>query len=353
MDLNNKLQKYFEKVATKTKNNVPTQVFIYSSTLNINYTFAHNANTEQPFHSASVGKLITATLICILEEQGKFSINDPISRYLAPSILHNLFVFNNTDYLKDVTIKQLLSHTSGIADYFESSVNAGSKFVDVLLKQPDKMWSPQELLDFTRNNQKALSAPGEFHYSDTGYVLLGVLAEKVTNRSFAELLSDYIFDKCQMDDTYLMFYGKPKNQKQAIASVWFSGQDISQKNMLSCDWAGGGLITTMKDLYKFQESLWNGSLISNDSLSEMQQFNNKFRSGMLYGMGMMKLQFSGFFFLLKGLMEPIGHSGILGTHLYYEPQTQTHIVMNFGSNKRMVNSVRALIFIAQNIKKIS
>jgi D-alanyl-D-alanine carboxypeptidase len=289
----------------------------------------------------------------MLAEQGKLSLDDPIIKYFDSDFLNNLFVFNNTDYSSEVTVKNLLSHTSGIADYFESSVNAGSKFVDVLLSQPDKLWNPQELLDFTRNNQKALSAPGEFHYSDTGYVLLGMLAEKVTSNGFADLLKTYIFDKCQMNDSYLMFYGQPNNQKQTITSVWFSGQDISQKNMLSCDWAGGGLITTLEDLSKFQNALWNNLLIGTDNLDEMQRFNNKFRSGMMYGMGMMQLQFSGFFFLLKGLMTPVGHSGILGTHLYYDEPTKTHIVMNFGSNKRMVDSVKALIFIAQNIKKIT
>jgi len=349
--LNDDLEKYFYKLSKKSGSDQPLQVLVSSKKLRIDFEYSNSTN-DQPFHIASIGKMFTATIIGMLCDKGDIGLSDKIIIYLDNKVLDRLFIYEGVDYKSQITIKDLLGHTSGIADYFESSVMAGSKFVDKILAEPDVMWTPQSLLDFTRNNQMAGSEPGKFKYSDTGYILLGLLIEKVTGKSYSDNLKTLVFNPLGMQDSYLMFYSEPINlPKKDIAKIWFNNVEISKLNMLSCDWAGGGIVSTTKDLLKFQLSLRDGGLISNKFISEMDFFENKYRSGIYYGLGMMELRIEGFFFLLRGLPMPRGHIGILSTHLFYDLENDMHIILNFGSNKRMVESFKSLIMIEQIVKR--
>lgn len=349
MDLSKRLDKLFYSLVKKHQASA-TQALVFSDKHKINYTYASDS-VDVPFHVASIGKIMTATLVGIFAEVGKLNIDDKISKHLPSEILEELFVYKGTDYKDKVTIRNLLMHTSGVADYFDSKNNIGSKFVDIALADKDKVWTPEELVDFTRQNQSALSEPGKFRYSDTGYVLLGMLLEEVSKQQFHELLSKYIFKPLGMKDSYLLFGGQPENTKRQIAPVWLNGQEISQTNALSCDWAGGGIVSTLKDLLLFQKSFWNHELVSSDFIKEMQTIENKFHAGIHYGAGMMELRFEEFFFLFKGLPRMYGHSGVLSTALFYDPENDVHIILNLGSNKRIPASFRALITIQQLVKK--
>jgi D-alanyl-D-alanine carboxypeptidase len=121
--------------------------------------------------------------------------------------------------------------------------------------------------------------------------------------------------------------------------------------MLSCDWAGGGIVSTLDDLLKLSKAFWGGYVVSRSFLSEMSVIRNRFRAGMHYGLGMMELRFQEFFFLLRGFPSPKGHSGILGTHLYYDAANDLHIVLNMGSNKKMAESIKLIIRIEALFKR--
>jgi D-alanyl-D-alanine carboxypeptidase len=349
----NHFDKYFAKIAQKHPSGI--QIHIYSDPLQLNYTFPSNADQHRPFHIASVGKMFTATLVEMLAERGALSLDNPITTYFSESELRNLFLYKDNDYAHKVTIKQLLGHTSGIADYFEGPVTSGPPFLDEVLLKSDEHWTPEKLVHFTRENQKAVGVPGTlFHYSDTGYVLLGQIIEKVTAKSFSQNLHDEFFIPLEMNDSYLMFYSEPQNNsKKSIQPIWFNGIDISQFQSLSCDWSGGGIISTTHDLLLFYRALRNGKLISPETLKKMEDCPHKFRSGIYYGLGMMEIHFEGFFFLLKGLPRLKGHIGILSTHMFYDPSHDTYIIMNFGSNKDMVKSFKALIEIENTLKKFN
>lgn len=351
MDLKTKFDKYFDTLQRKNTA-CPTQVLVWSGKNKIDYTYP-GKNNNQPFHIASIGKIMTAVIIGILSDKDMLDIDEMICNYLPDDVTENLFVYKGVDYKDQITIRQLLNHTSGIADYFESKTNAGSNFVDQIMNTPDKIWSPSDLVDFTRDNQKANSAPGKFLYSDTGYVLLGLIIEKVVKRPFHEVLSEYIFKPLSMKDSYLLFGGTPINPKQKIAKAWFNKKEISELNMLSCDWAGGGVVSTLSDLLLFQKAIWGGTLLSKKYLSEMTKIDNTFRSGIYYGSGMMELRFEGFFFLLKGLPRPVGHSGILGTLLFYDKINDLHIIINLGSNNRVIDSFKSIIAIEQLVRRFT
>ena len=313
-----------------------------------------NGDVNAPFHIASIGKTFTAVLIARLQESGKLTFGDKISNYLSADILNGLFIYNGVDYQSEVTIKQLLGHTSGITDYWEDPVNSGKTMQALVLAEPDHFWTPQELINFSRDNQKVFNKPGAaFHYSDTGYVLLGLIIEKVTGKSFDRNLTDEIFTPLQMDDSYLMFYSNPKNMpKKDISKIWLNGIEVSKFNGLSVDWAGGGIVSTLEDLLKFQKALIGGKLISAQTLAAMEVFDNKYIPGIHYGLGIMQLRFEEFFFLLRGYPRMTGNMGSISTLMFYDDVHDTFVVMNFGSSTHQQKSIKDLISIVQTLFRI-
>ena len=309
---------------------------------------------DDPFHSASIGKTFFSTLIYILAERGELSLQDKIVDYFDPGFLDELFVFEGIDYQEDVTIEHLLTHMSGVADCFEGAVTEGQSMKEMVLSLPDKKWTQQGLIDFTRFNQKAAGKPGEkFLYSDTGYTLLGLIIENITGKSFHEVLHEEIFEPLEMNDSYSMFYSKAKNQLQkSIATVWFEGVNVTDYNSLSVGLGDGGIVTTLSDLKIFIKALFNDKIISADSLSKMRTYNNEFIAGIHYGQGIMQLRFGEFFFLLKNMPTMEGHMGSIGTYMLYNPEKDICVIANYGSSDYTEKSVNDLISVMRLLDRI-
>jgi D-alanyl-D-alanine carboxypeptidase len=149
-------------------------------------------------------------IIAKLYERGKLNYDNPISKFLSGEMLKGLFEYRGTDYSRDVLIKHLLGHTSGIADYYEDKPIAGKSIKELVIEEPQRFWKPDDTIDYTRNHQRAVAALGEkFHYSDTGYNLLGKIIEKITDKTFHDNLHDEIFSPLGMDASYFLFYSEP------------------------------------------------------------------------------------------------------------------------------------------------
>lgn len=176
-----------------------------------------------------------------------------------------------------------------------------------------------------------------------------MVIEKVCGKSFDIVLKELIFKPLGMSNSYLMFHDNPSNSQ--IAPVFFNGVEISQTNILSCDWAGGGIVSTLGDLLKFQQAFWQFKLVGEDYVNQMKQIHSKYHAGIHYGMGMMELHLNDFFFALPKKPRPLGHSGILATGMFYDPDHDLHIIINFGSNKLIPSSFRSLIAIEQLANK--
>ena len=340
-----KIDQILQKTASKNIAS-DTQVRIYSGKHGIDYRYTSKGS--RPYHGASIGKVFVVVLLLKMVSEEKLSLDQPIHELLEAKVLQELFVVNGNDHSGEVTIRQLAMHTSGINDYFESKSSSDSSFIDLIISESDHFWTPDELLDFTRNYQKAVARPGEkFFYSDTGYILLGKILENVSGISYGELLSKHIFEPLGMKDSYLHGYSGSATTK-TMAPLFVSGVDVSKMQSLSCDWSGGGVVTTTDDLLLFQEALHDGKFC--DLMAEQAGFPNKFRRGMHYGFGMMELHFNEFFLLLRGMPNMKGHIGITSTHMFYDEINDVHYIMNFGSDKRMVESFKTLIKIVQSLK---
>ncbi|MGI6508384.1 MAG: serine hydrolase domain-containing protein [Saccharofermentanales bacterium] len=342
-----KIEQLLNKSAKKAKT---LQFAMNVPTLGVNYSFSSTV-PNQRFHSASVGKLMTATLIFMAIEQEKLTLETRVNSILEQEKLDRLFVFKDVDYQGEVTVKHLLGHTSGINDYFESKTFDGSSFTDEMINNPDTFWTPEDLLNYTRDRQNAIAKPGEkFLYSDTGYILLGLIVEAVFGMPFHRALENNLFQPADMQDTHLCFYSEGFDQK-ALAPGYINGVDVHLFRSLSADFSGGGLSTTADDILKYLDFLQNERFVSQKSLDRMGSFDHRYVQGLHYGLGMMQVRFEGFFFLLKNLPRLQGHLGVTGVHAWYDPKSKATFALNVGNTKDMAASFRLLIKIIQILLK--
>jgi D-alanyl-D-alanine carboxypeptidase len=345
--LSDQIEKLLIKTGKKTKT---LQFAMNIPALGLTYSYS-NTILNQRFHSASVGKLMTGTLIFQAIEQGKLTLSTRVNSILEPGTLDQLFIVEGSDFQEEITVKHLLAHMSGINDYFESKTFDGSIFTDEVIKNPNTFWKPAELLNYTRNRQKTIAKPGHtFFYSDTGYILLGLIVEAVFDMPFHQALDTYIFKPSGMLESSLCFYSEGFDQK-ALAPLYINGIDVHLFKSLSCDFSGGGLSTTTSDLLKFLDHLQNQRFIDQQSLDQMASFDHRYRQGLYYGAGMMQVRFEEFFFLLKNLPRLQGHLGVTGVHAWYDPITKATYVLNMGNSKDMTLSFKTLIQILQLVNR--
>ncbi|GKU78015.1 serine hydrolase [Paenibacillus sp. L3-i20] len=336
--VNEKIENRLTKIIEKNESLSSVLLTIYSNQTGYFEQFAvgtKNRSSDQPvhvdsqYHAASIGKTMCATVFGMLVDEGEISFDDKINMWLDEDILKGLFMIDGTDYSDQVTLKQLLSHTSGVADYFEGPVHIGKPILEMIASNPDLLFTPEELIAFTRENQDPIGKPGQqFYYSDTGYILLGLILEAIEGKSYSAILEEKIFEPLGMIDSYLMFY---QDEPVDIVGVYINGIDYSGKNALSVDWAGGGVVTTMKDLLTFMRALENGDVLSDEVYREMTDFTHRYDKGIYYGMGMMYFDFSELSFLLGSMTDVYGGVGATGTYVLYDKEKDTFFIANLGS----------------------
>ncbi|KIM11546.1 MAG: hypothetical protein KU37_04905 [Sulfuricurvum sp. PC08-66] len=338
------IDKQIHHAASKFKT---LQVAIDAPSLQLQYAL----KSEQRFHSASAGKLMTSVLIMRAVERGKTTLETKVTSILGTRRVEGLFLYKGIDYATKVTLEHLLSHTSGVNDYFAGKSNVKPTFVKSLLTNSNHFFTPDELIAYTRDHQSAVGRPNEkFFYSDTGYVLLGLVIETLYGKSFATVLKEELFTPLKMTNSCLCFYDEMFDA-DALAPLRVEGVDVHTFKSLSCDFSGGGLSTTAHDLSLFLRAMAQGALLTEYSLIQMRRFEHKFHLGMFYGLGLMQLRFEKFFFLLRGLPRLEGHLGVTGVHAWYDPQTFDTYVLNVGDTRDVPRSFRLLIKLVDMVKK--
>lgn len=347
-----KIEKHLTKIVEKNDSLSSALLTIYSNKTGYFEQFAAGTthqSTNQPvridsqYHSASVGKTMLASVYGLLVDEGKIHFDDTINTWLDDDILNGLFVIDGTDYSEQVTLRHLLSHTSGVGDYFEGPVKSGKPMLDLITSNPDLTFTPADLLAFTRDNQEPVGQPGQqFYYSDTGYILLGLILEEIEGKPYSDILEERIFEPLGMKDSYLMFY---EDEPSDMIGIYVNGIDMSDRNALSVDWSGGGVVTTMNDLLVFMKALENGTLLSGEAYRQMTDFAHRYDKGIYYGMGMMAFDFSKLSFLLRfsGMTDVYGAVGATGTYVLYDKDKDTYFIANFGSLDFAEKSIEELV----------
>jgi D-alanyl-D-alanine carboxypeptidase len=205
----------------------------------------------------SITKTFVATTVLQLAGERRLRLDAPISRYLPESLVPS-------EVARRVTVRMLLNHTSGIGDYASEII----KTPEDLVATGRTTYRPQQL---ARIGLAAAPTTG-FSYSNTNYVLAGLIVEKVTGRSLESEVTRRILRPLKLRDTYFEGADPVIRGPHMHAYVpWTDGglRDFTRYNM-SWAWAAGDLVSTAADLNTFYRALLTGRLLSKRLLAEMQ-----------------------------------------------------------------------------------
>jgi D-alanyl-D-alanine carboxypeptidase len=272
---------------------------------------------------ASIGKTFTATVILQLYEDGYLKLDDTIDKYLDNPVvkLDSLMIYQGISYGREITIRQLLHHTSGISDYMEDQ-----RFIPDVIANPQKQYTPAKIMAIYYEydtNHDALFPPGtDFNYSDVNYVLLAMIIEQVTGENYHSQLKSRIFDPLKMKNSFLEYYEEPRG-KQPLSHAFYSTMDLVADVNTSFDWGGGGIISTCEELNTFFRALVDGKLFKKkETLKLMLETADEGLGGMDYdyGLGIMKRNLHGFIFY--------GHGGAYDCDVFYCPEKNVSVCMS-------------------------
>lgn len=218
----------------------------------------------RPCNRTRVGstvKTFTAATILLLVEEGRLGLDEKAATYLPQTAIEGI---ENAD---KATIRQLLQHSSGIYNYIQNP-----KFQTASLNDLTKEWFPDELLAYARN-EKAYFKPGEdVRYSNTGYIFLGMIIEKVTGKPFWQIFKERLFLPLQLNATSFAATDKvPKDIVRGYVDMYSNFRLVDATFYSGWDYytADGGLISNTYDLNVFLNALLNGKILKNESLKEM------------------------------------------------------------------------------------
>jgi D-alanyl-D-alanine carboxypeptidase len=247
--------------------------------------------TSDTFEIASVTKAFTAAVALQLAEEGALDLDAPVPADLVPS--------------RKVTLRQLLAHRSGLPDYWTDPpfvAEGENAFLHAFLADRDRLWKPDELLLYARALTPAGPAGGGYHYADTNYVVIGLLVERVTGRPLEAAIRARILEPLEMSDTYVS-YREPARAGRVESTRYEERLALRGERRQSADWAGGGLVSSARDLHRFTKALAAGRLFkARATLDAMKAWAPTGEKDVDYGLGLFRLR-------LDGGGEVWGHDG--------------------------------------------
>lgn len=251
-----------------------------------------STNSDHCIRIGSITKIFTALAIKRLLSEGKISLKDSVSKYLDLSLPLG------------ITIEHLATMTSGLPDY-----TTDSTFLASCMVKPEMKWNPRQLVSIALKSP-ILAKPGEkWMYSNTNYIVLGLILEQVTGKTLEKVYQEFIFSPFQMNSTFLPIeVNLPEPHLEGFQYMKDQITNITRCHP-SMAWASGGVVSTLNDLYKFARILIKGQLLS---------FERCKASSNNYGFGLMKLEN---FFGHNGNFP--GFQSFLGVN----PDTQTIIIV--------------------------
>jgi D-alanyl-D-alanine carboxypeptidase len=243
------------------------------------------ANTKTKYRIGSITKMFTATMMFQLIDDKKVSLTTALKEYYPQ--------FPNSD---KITIGHMLSHRSGLFNFTNDPA------FPAWMTQPK---TEKEITDLMSKYPVDFQPDEKFAYSNTNYVLLGYIIEKITKKTYADNLKRRITSKLDLKDTY--YGGKIDAAKNEANSYRFmSSWEQMPETDLSIPGGAGAIVSTPADLAKFIEALFSGKFVSAASLDQMKNL----RDGM--GMGMFSVPF--------GSRRAFGHNGMIdgsASNLYH------------------------------------
>ncbi len=272
------------------------------------------SNVDYYYRIASITKHVMATAFMSLVEDGSLSLDDKLSEYSTHPNGEN------------ITLRMLLNHTSGIRDYQSSERFLADAKADLA-----RRWLPNEVIQYAIDDGPVFEPGQGWHYSNTGYLLLGQVLEAVTEKTAHEVLRERVFKPAGMADSYLApAEDVPAGGRLAtgysnvIEGITLDFSSVPDDAVETLGWTAGGVISTASDIAEFGLVMIAGQLVSEASAKEMRKIQKwpGTEEGATYGLGTNVIEH-------KGLVT-LGHGGGMPgfrTRLMYVPELGLSIVI--------------------------
>jgi D-alanyl-D-alanine carboxypeptidase len=274
--------------------------------------------------SGSVGKTYVAAVALQLVEEGKLDLEAPISRYLGGERW-----FGRLPNARDITVRQLMNHTSGLVRYeFQPAV------ADALRRDPFATWTPERRLSFILDTQAPFAAGQGWEYSDTNYIVLGMIIERLTGREYYDEVRRRVLDPLGLRNTIpsdrrelpgvVNGYAGPKNELGGYDASLVDGRLAINPQF---EWTGGGIASTADDLARWAKLLYEARAFGAPMLAQMVDGVPSKLGNARYGLGAIVRE--------SADMGPVwGHSGFFpgyATEMAYLPDLRVSAAIQVNS----------------------
>jgi CubicO group peptidase (beta-lactamase class C family) len=206
-------------------------------------------NLESTFQIASITKQFTAMAVMMLHEEGKLNVTDTLQRF-----------FPNFPY-KNITIRELLAHRSGLPEYMG--------FAGRYWKDRKRFMKNQDVMDMLMHDHPArIFLPDKkYRYSNTGYVILACIAEKVSGVPFEKFLEERIFHRLGMNHTFIGSFANTVAAEYKTKG-YNKNRRIAAEDYLSGVVGDKGIYSTVEDMYRWDQALYSDQLVHQKTLEE-------------------------------------------------------------------------------------
>lgn len=290
----------------------------------------------------SVGKTYVAAIALRLIKEEKISLDEKVSVYLG-----HYNWYNRIPNAAAITVRMLMNHTSGVMRY-----EFKEQFTKDLTADPARSWKPEDLLQYILEEKASFPAGEGWEYSDSNFILLGMIIEKVTGKKYYELLQQEILSPFGLHHTLPSDNRKLPGLIQGYAGEQnpFGGKDkvIGEDGLFiinpQFEWTGGGIYSATADLARWGKLLYEGK-IADTALMLSAAVPAKLGRDVQYGLGVIIRP--------TALGNAYGHSGFFPgylTEMYYFPQHRLCVAVQANSSdfKNLKGSVlRCLLEIAK------
>jgi D-alanyl-D-alanine carboxypeptidase len=278
---------------------------------------AGNLSGNKPFFIASTTKLFVTAIILNFRHKNRISLDDKIARYLPAETMNGLHIYKGKEYSGDITIRHLLSQTSGLPDYFEDREVNGISLLKHIITGHDQIWSFDQVIAISKTLKARFEpgAKGKAHYSDTNFQLLGKIIEKITGDKFEKVLEEIILKPLGFNSTYV--YSNPDDTTPEL--IFHKKKQLKIPRAMSSFGPDGGIVSTSSELMTFICAFFDGRFFPVSYLPEMCKWN-RVMSPLEYGTGIMRFKLPWFFSPFQPIPEFIGHSGLSGAFAYFVPE---------------------------------
>jgi CubicO group peptidase (beta-lactamase class C family) len=254
-----------------------------------------------------------------LMDEGILKLDDPITTFFAEGMLQGLHVLKGKDSTDQITLRHLLSNTSGIPDYFSQKSPEGASVAASLMAGEDHPWGLEQTLAAARSMTPRFypGQPGKVQYSDTNYQLMGKIVEKVTGKSMPQVFQERLIDPLQLSDTYAY----QDQDDTTPRKLYYNANQIHLPRYIASITAEGGIVSTAKDCMEFLKAFFDGRFFDKKHLEAMKDWRLIFFPGQFYfGLGLEKLWIPRIASPFNPVGDVLGFWGQSGAFAFHNPR---------------------------------